>query len=306
MSKLSFRPSRAGDQGQVFYPASRQGAWYPGIAGGIALLLAVVLIARAVVVGISFAGFLMLLTALVLVVVGGLGIYWAWACMTLDYRLDGGILSIRWGLVRHDVPVALFERIVRGRSVAMVRVSGLDWPGCHVGAADVPRLGHVRFLSLHRSGPDALYLIGPNAGYAISVADSAGFIRALQAQMEVVPDLASPQIEMHPILHPLAWQDRATLSALSAAAVLAILATGIIFGRYAGLADQVVLNFPDEGQAGARTALLGIPALAWLLLIGNGLAGVRLSSTRRASAFTLLYGLTFLEGLLVIAAVTAV
>jgi hypothetical protein len=68
----------------------------------------------------------------------------------------------------------------------------------------------------------------------------------------------------------------------------------------------VVLNFPDEGRVGARTALLGIPALAWLLLIGNGLAGVRLSASRRASAFTLLYGLTFLEGLLVIAAVTAV
>ena len=81
---------------------------------------------------------------------------------------------------------------------------------------------------------------------------------------------------------------------------------GKVMGVAAGLADQVVLNFPDEGRVGARTTVLGIPALAWLLLIGNGVAGVRLSVNRRTPAFTLLYGLTFLEGLLVIAAVTAV
>jgi hypothetical protein len=124
--------------------------------------------------------------------------------------------------------------------------------------------------------------------------------------MGIAAAYESPHVEMHPLLNVLVRQDRAALSAVGAAAVLAVLATGIIFGRYAGLADQVVLNFPDEGHAGDRTALLGIPALAWLLLLGNGIAGVRLSSTRRASAFTLLYGLTFLEGLLVIAAVTAV
>jgi hypothetical protein len=204
------------------------------------------------------------------------------------------------------VPVALFERVVRGRSVAAVRVHGLDWPGCHIGQAQVPRLGGVRFLSLHRNPTDVLYLAGPRASYAISVSDSAGFISALQGQMGIAATFESPQVEMHPALRLLAWEDRAAQSALAAATVLAIIATGIIFSRYAGLADEVVLNFPDEGRVGARTALLGIPALAWLLLIGNGLAGVRLAVSRRTSAFTLLYGLTFLEGLLVIAAVTAV
>lgn len=306
MSKLSFRSARPLDQGQVFFPASRLGALYPGIAGAVAALLAVALIVRAIGTGISFAGFLMLLTALVLIVVGGLALYWAWACMTLEYRLDRGILGIQWGLVRHEVPVTLFERVVRGRSVAAVRVSGLDWPGCHIGHAQVPRLGDVRFLSLHRNPADVLYLAGPQAAYAISPANSAGFIQALQGQMGIAAPFESPQVEMHPWLRRLAWDDRAAQSALASAAVLAIIATGIIFSRYDGLADQVMLNFPDEGRVGARTALLWIPTLAWLLLIGNGLAGVRLTTSRRASAFTLLYGLTFLEGLLVIAAVTAV
>jgi hypothetical protein len=115
----------------------------------------------------------------------------------------------------------------------------------------------------------------------------------------------TPRVEAHPVLRALTWEDRAAQSALVSAAVLALLATGIVFSRYAGLADEVVLNFPEEGRIGSRTSLLGIPLLAWLLLAGNGIAGVRLAESRRTAAFTLLYGLAFLESLLVIAAVTA-
>lgn len=294
------------DAGEVFVPPSRRGAVYPAVAGGIAVLLALALIVRAVTVGISLAGFVMLLIALVLLIAGGLALYWAWACLILSYQLDRGILRIRWGLVQHEIPVALLERVVRGRPTASVKVDGLDWPGCHVGHAEMARAGRVRFVSMHRNPSELLFLIGPQAAYAISVSDSQSFIRALQGQITAPVELESSRVEMHPILRAPEWEDRAALSALAAAAVLALLATGIVFGRYAGLADQVVFNFPEEGSINERTALLGIPALAWLLLLGNGAAGVRLSVTRRTAAFTLLYGLTFLEGLLVIAAVTAV
>ncbi len=306
MSRLSFQLPKSTATGQVFYPASRRGALYPGLAGGIAVLLAAALLVQFALTGISLAGFFMLLTALVLLAAGAIGLYWAWACLTLFYQLDRGILTIQWGLLRHEVPIALLERAVRGRAGTRIHVDGLDWPGCHIGHAELPRLGRVRFLSLHRDPAELLYLAGPSAAYAVSVADSAGFIRALQNQMGGTPAFESPRVEMHPVLRVLTWQDGPAQSALGAAALLAMLATGIVFGRYAGLADQVVLNFPDEGQIGDRTALFGIPVLAWLLLIGNGVAGVRLSITRRTAAFTLLYGLTFLEGLLVIAAVTAV
>ncbi|MGH2600343.1 MAG: PH domain-containing protein, partial [Dehalococcoidia bacterium] len=307
MSKLPIRttPLRAGT-GQVFLPPNRRGAIVPTVAGGVALLLALVLVIRAVTLGISFAAFAMLLIALVLLVAGGLALYWAWACLRLRYELNHGVLSIEWGLSRYEVPVALLERAVRGRPTTHLRVDGLEWPGCHVGHAQVPRMGQVRVISLHGEPGEVLFLAGPEAAYAISVADSAAFIRALQDQMEQRAQIDAPRVVSHPLLRTLDWRDSSMIAALAASAILALIATGIIFARYAGFPDEIVRNFPEDTRVGSRTALLGIPLLAWLLLLANGAAGVRLATDRRTAAFTLLYGLTFLEALLVIAAATAV
>jgi hypothetical protein len=292
--------------GQAFQPPSRLGALIPGVAGALALLLALALVVRAFTIGVSFSSFAMLLVALVLIGASGIALYWTWCCLALRYTLDHGVLSITWGLTRHDVPVSVFERVVRGRASARLTVDGIDLPGCHVGTAELPRIGRVQVISLHRRPSELLFLTGREATYAVSVGDASGFIRALQAQMEQPAALDAPRVVSAPVLRVLAWRDAPVMSALGSAVVLAIIATGIIFGRYAGFADEIAMTFPEDGRVGPRTALLGIPLAAWLLLIANGAAGVRLSVERRTAAFTLLYGLTFLEALLVIAAATAV
>ena len=293
--------------GEVFVPASRQGALYPAVAAAIALLIALALVVRALLLGISFASFLMLLAAIVLLIAGALAAYWAWACATLRYELERGVLRITWGLSRHEIPVTLLERAVRGRAGAQAPVRGLNWPGCHIGEADLPRLGRVRFLSLHRAPTEVLYLAGPSATYAISPSNSTGFIRRLQEQMEYHAPLDASRVTAHPLLlRALSWRDQPVQAVLAAAATLALLATAIVFSRYAGLPDQAMLNFPEESRIGDRSALLGIPLAAWLLLLVNSVAGVRLAAERRTAAFTLLYGLAFVEALLVVAAVTAV
>jgi len=306
VSLLQRRERELAGTGHIFMPPSRRGAVYPGVAGGIAVLVALALIVRAIVGGISFASFLMLLAAVVLLAAGGLALYWAWACATLRYELDHGVLTIHWGLLRHQVPVALLERAVRGRATARLAVEGLDWPGCHVGHAQAPRIGRIRVISLHQSPSEVLYLLGPGVAYAISVANSAGFVRTLQEQMEYRAPLAGPRVIAPPALGALGRLDPAVLSALAAAALLALLATGVVFGRYAGFADRIVVNFPEEARVADRSALLGIPLAAWALLLLNGAAGVRLAPARRTAAFTLLYGAAFVEALLVLAAVTAV
>jgi hypothetical protein len=293
------------DTGQVFQPPSRRGALYPGVAGGIAVLLALALIVKASVGGISFASFLMWLAAVALLAAGGLALYWAWACATLRYELDRGVLTIRWGLVEHQVPVALLERVVRARAGARLSVQGLDWPGCHVGQAEAPRVGRIRVISLHRTPAEMHFLIGAGVAYAISVANPATFVRILQEQMEFRAPLEESRVRTHPALRALARRDPAVVSALATAAILALLATGIVFSRYAGFADEIAVNFPEESRVADRSVVLGIPLTAWALLLLNGAAGVRLAPARRTAAFTLLYGVAFVEALLVVAAVTA-
>lgn len=289
-----------------FVPADRHGAVYPAVAAAVAGVLAIALLLRSVTTGISFASFVMLLVALVLLGVGGVAAYWAWACATLRYEFRAGVLTIRWGLVRHEIPVASFERIVRGRATGAVRVEGLDWPGCHIGRATLPRLGIVRFVSLHRTPAELLYLVGSAGAYAISVANPQAFIRAVQSQMEVRSTLDAPQVVVPPVLRLLGWRDRPLQAALALALALALVATGLVFSRYAGFPDEIVVNFPERARVASRTTVLWIPGLAWLLILVNGALGLRLSPDRRQAAMTLLGGLAFIEAILVLAAVTAV
>jgi hypothetical protein len=298
------RRQRPGPE-QSFTPASRQGALYPAVAAALALLLALALLVRGLTNGVSFATFAMLVIAMLLLLAGGVAAYWAWACARLRYELGAGVLAIPWGLLRHEAPVTAFERVVRGRATRAVTVQGLDWPGCHIGHATVPRLGAIRFLSLHRSPAEILYLVGPSGGFAISPGDAAGFIRALQDQMAVSPPLAAPRVVEHPALRLLGWRDQPVQSTLAASFVLALAATGLIFSRYAGFPDRIVVNFPEGARVAARSAVLWIPALAWLLLLLNGSLGLRYATKRRMAALTLLGGLTFVEAILVAAAITA-
>jgi hypothetical protein len=288
-----------------FVPVSRQGAIYPAVAAAAAALLAVALLVRGLTHGITFATFVMIVIAVALLVAGGIAAYWAWAGARLRYELSAGVLSIPWGLRRYEAPVTAFERIVRARPAATITVQGLDWPGCHVGHADMPRLGSVRFLSLHRTPAEVLYLVGPSGGYAISPDNAAAFIQAVQGQMEVQPAFDTPRVVEHPVLRLSVWRDRPVLAALAASAALALLATGLVFSRYAGFPDQIAVNFPEGTRIAARSAVLWIPALAWLLLLLNGLLGLRIADDRRQAALTLLGGLTFVEVVLVVAAITA-
>ena len=110
---------------------------------------------------------------------------------------------------------------------------------------------------------------------------------------------------MPPLLEIRTWRDRPVQLALAAAAALALLATGIVFSRYAGFPDEIVLNFPETARTGDRSEILGIPAVAWAMLAGNGVLGLRFAGERRTVAYTVLGGLVFVEALLVAAALTA-
>jgi hypothetical protein len=304
MGAPPYRTAARAEPERSFPPPSRLGAFVAGGVAALAGLLALALLVRLVTVGISFAGFLMLLTALALLAAGGMAGYWAWACYTLRYELGRGVLTIRWGLVRHEIPVPLLQRALRGSRLATPAVTGLNWPGCHIGYAVQPRLGRIRFFSLHRSPAEVLYLAGDAGAYAVSVAERASFVRALQEQAELSTALTEPRVVAHPLLQPERWLDRAALPALALTAALALLTTAIMFSRYAGFPDQIVVDFPAGPRITGRGVLLTIPLLAWLVLAGNGAAGVALLRRQRTPALTLLYGASFVTGLLALAAIT--
>lgn len=289
-----------------FAPPNRSGAYYLAGAAGVAALLALALLVRGVLVGISFAGFLMLVVALLLLGASAWAAYWAWACATLRYGLRDGLLIVHVGLARDEVPVRLFERATRGRAATRPQVEGLDLPGLHIGSARVPRLGRVRVLSLHRAPEELLYLAGPEAAYAISVADTAAFVRAFKEEQGRTAPFDAPRVLRPPALEWLSLGDQLSTPILGASLGLALLTTAIIAARYAGFADVIQMNFPEDGRIGDRSAVLRLPLTAWALAAVNIPLAGWLSLRGRPAARTVLYGLVFLEATLVVAALTVV
>jgi hypothetical protein len=291
----------------IFRPDTSRPAAIAGGAAGIALLLALASLVRGLAEGINFAGFAALVLSLALLGLAGAAGYWAWALNNLRYELDDGALHIVWGLTRQVVPLAHIERVVRGRSLGMPAVRGLDLPywGCHVGHARVPRLGEVLFYSTHRAPEEILYLVTPAQTYGINPRDPGSLIGALQALMPEVEEDRRQEVLRSPLATLPAWADRFGAAAAALSIVLTLAVVGVVFARYTAIPSQTILNFPDGDRPGSKTALLGIPAAALALLLINLIVGVSLHRPLRPVAYTLVIGGLAPLTVLLVAAFTA-
>lgn len=298
---------RSSPHAAVFRPVVLQPALMAGGTAALALVLALALIVRGLLDGVTFAAFAAYVVALALLAVAALAGYWALALANLRYELADGTLAIVWGLTRQVVPLANMERVVRGRALGVPRVQGLELPGwpCHVGHARLPRLGEVLFYSTHRTPADILYLVTEQETYGLSPADPQAFIQALQTAMDENGSELRQEVIRHPLALLPAWTDRFGLAVAAAGALLALAAIGVVFARYTGIPARTVLPFPDDDHTGSKRALLGIPATAFLLLLLNTGAALNVHRLLRPIAYTLLLGGAFVEALLLVAALAA-
>jgi hypothetical protein len=299
------RPPRA----LVFRAASQQAALVAaGVAGG-SLLVALLLVARGLADGITFAAFLCYVVATLLAPVAGLAGYWALALNRLRYEIGDGALTIVWGLTRQVIPLANMQRVVRGRSLGTPRIDGLDLGTlpAHVGRGRVARLGDVLFYSTHRAPADLLYIVTAEVSYGISPTAPQDLIRALQSAAEAAANFEPPRQELR--RHPLAampfWGDHFALTALGIATVLALAAVAVVFARYTAVPDRTIIGFPDTDTIGRKRALLAIPATAVSVFILNTAAALALHRILRPVAYILLLGAIYVSALLIVASFAA-
>lgn len=293
----------------VFRAASQQAALVAaGVAAG-ALLLALLLVVRGLTDGITFAAFLSYVVAMLLGLVAGLGGYWALAFNNLRYEVGDGALTIVWGLTRQVVPLAVMQRVVRGRALGLPRIEGFDLGSlpAHVGRGRVARLGDVLFYSTHRAPADILYIVTAEVSYGISPTAPQDLIRALQSAAEAAANFEPPRQELR--RHPLAalpfWSDRFALTALCIAAVLALATMAVVFARYTAVPDRTIIAFPDTDSIGRKRALLAIPATAVSIFILNTAAALALHRPLRPVAYILLLGAIYVSALLIVASFAA-
>jgi hypothetical protein len=293
-----FRPPRA--LGVII--GSAFGAW--GLVAG--LLAARIAFASAV----EFKTFLAWCAAAVLFLAAGGFFYWTISLASLRYVIANGALTIVWGGRRIIIPVNSIQRIVPGRTIEEPRVRGLNWWGCHIGSAEVKRVGFTLFYSTHGTPDELLYLVTTEESYALTVHDQASFAEQVQGRVSVA--LAAPIIqrsEATGIASLPVWRDRSAITALVISAAMTAALWAYLFSMYPGLPSVLQLSFPDPGavvRVGSRSALLAPAYLGAAILAVNTVVGIAVHARERAAGLWLLASGGLVQGVLLAAAIIAV
>jgi hypothetical protein len=220
--------------------------------------------------------------------------YWCYALATLSYQLDRNGLVIQWGTTRQVIPLEAIERLVPGRSLdASPRVRGVSWPGCHVGRADLDRIGEVLVYSTHQSQEQVLYVMTGERTYAISVEDPARFAEEVQRRQELGPTAeVTHHVERWGVAAQALWSDRPAQALIGLALAAAVVMWAQVAIRYPDLPATLELAFPPSAGATfasvvTRDAILELPRAATALLAANLALGVLAHAWSRAAGYVL-------------------
>ena len=220
--------------------------------------------------------------------------YWCYGLATLAYRVDRNGLVIEWGTTRQVIPLGSIERLVPERSLDDTpRVRGISWPGCHVGRAELARIGDVLVYSAHQSPEELLYVMTSERTYAISVEDPVRFAEEVQRRQELGPTaVVAHHAERWGVSAQPLWQDRRALVLLVVALAAAVAMWGQVVARYPGLPPTLDIAFPPTSGVERltvveRSAILEMPRVATAMLVVNLMLGALAHARNRAAAYVL-------------------
>lgn len=274
-----------------------------------ALLLALAAGYVAVGAPVGLKAYLAWIVAGILMMVGGLFAYWAWALFTLGYEIGREALVIRWGFRRITVPIANIQRMIPGRTVYDAPVQGLNWWGCHIGHGEVTRVGYTLFYSTHSSPDEILYVVTRGEAFGLTVLDQAAFAEDVQANAALGAVIGNPQraAAWNIVAWPF-WRDATakTLALLSVAAAAVV--TGYVYSEYPDLPSVVQLDFPALSgivRIGEKSELLRIAYASVGIAVTNTVVGVAVHSRVRAAGLWFFASGILLQCVLLAAAVVA-
>ena len=274
----------------------------------IAAILGLALVAKAATWPISLTQFAAITGAIVLIVLAVVFAFWAFACYTLHYVVNRSGLTIAWGTLRHIIPMERIEGFSLGRGEDRPTLSGLSWPGLHVGRGLVGGK-EALFNSTHRSPEEILYVRTSAVTYAVSPQDPPRFIAEVERFKRAARRGGEESVQRDIVGgHPI-WADRVAQWLALAAVLINLGLWGYVFAIYPDLSPQITIEFPPLGDitdVHSRGQILWIPGAALAILAVNLIAGLALQWRERAATYLLLSGGVFVQLLFWVSAGIAV
>ncbi|MCC6176586.1 MAG: PH domain-containing protein [Chloroflexi bacterium] len=299
-------------------------SWRVRASSGGALGIAVVaVLGLASTASVLFAirqpvGFVMFLALLVALVCGGLGLTVAvltFGYFRLRYRFGPDALIVTWLGRREAVPYDRVDGIFAGPRLGQaMRVRGLNWPGYHIGIGRTRAMGLVRYFVTTGDLSEITLIVTPEATFALSPADAAGFRRELIRRVEQSEDaVTSPEAqsavpEQAPQHAPSALRDLALpFFFLVSLGVLALTVLYISL-RWSGLPDVLATQVARDGPTiawGQREDIFMLPGMGAAILLANLGIGLAIYARERVAA-RMLWGTTVVVQVLVLVATARV
>ncbi len=292
-------------------PARSAGTVVGLVATGFALALSLVLLARALGWPVSWPQFVAYAGAGAMLVVALAFGFWTFAGANMRYIVSTAGITIRWGPIRHHIPMNRIQLMIKGRGEEHPRVRGVSWFGYHVGRGEVGDEKRVLFFSTHRAPQDIVYIRTDDTIYAVSPQDGSRFITDAQKAYEASQEheAAGPPVERDFVAaHPI-WSDRLGQLLLFGSVVANLALWAYIFASYPDLSSEITIEFPPLGDITtlrSRDQIFQVPGTASAILAVNVVASLLFQPRERAAAYLLLSGTIFLQVVFWVAAVVAV
>jgi hypothetical protein len=219
------------------------------------------------------------------------------------YDIDRNAVTIQWGPIKQIVPVESIQRIMLGAEVegGVKYFRGWRWPGLMQGQGELLEADLTVFYAA-TSLPQQLILVTPSVSYAISPADTAGFIESIKARYELGPTQAIAQTTEHPAFFDWpVWSDRVAHYLLITGATMCLLLFGLVSLRFPHLPSQIslhydVLGLPD--RAGPALQAFILPLIGLLALGANTALGSVFYRREQVAAYLLWGGTIVVQVLL--------
>jgi hypothetical protein len=186
----------------------------------------------------------------------------------------------------------------------------VNWWGCHVGSANVGRIGETLVFSTHSRPEEVLYLVTSYGAFALTILNQAAFAEDIQSRAAIAPVQPShrPRTAVAGIGLVGISRDKGFLGSAAVSVLLCAFLAGYIFARYPGLPDVVELHFPALGgiiRVGDKAELLRLVYAGVGILLANGALAVLIHARERAAAVWLMASAGLIQAVLLGAAITA-
>ncbi len=237
---------------------------------------------------ISGETFWLALGALLLLVLGGILVYWGVALFTLRYSFDRNGLTLHWGGSHQVVPMNRITAVRRWEEGEVVRERGLRWPGHHRGYGRSDRLGRVDFYAT-AGRPAQVVVCTAEGAYALSPRRPAEFIEEMEVRrsLGITRQLAQER-QYWWLLGWTVWRDVPLRILVGLALLVNLSLVALLCYRFPDLPARLPIHFGESAGQGMvpdviapAQDLFRLPLFAVMILLGNLVLGVLLHRGHR-------------------------